>query len=206
MSLTLCGNRCRLYGAENLPKSDEAVVYVPNHTSFLDVLAMSAFIPRPFKYLSKAEIGALPVIGVGMHFAKHVFLKRNNLESTLECAELTTQRLKDGNAMVLFAEGTRSPDGRLKAMKKGAFQLSKQVGVKIIPVSLGNFYRYMPPSSLLPIAPMRSGYIKIHPAIETTGKTTKQIKAEVFEAINSGLPPYQQFDGSAVVAGKGNEE
>jgi 1-acyl-sn-glycerol-3-phosphate acyltransferase len=49
-----------------------------------------------------------------MRLAKHVFLKRNDLESTVQCAQTVTQRLLDGNSMVLFAEGTRSADGRLR--------------------------------------------------------------------------------------------
>lgn len=57
VSLTLAGNHVELYGRENLPPFDEPVIYVPNHTCFLDVLVLSAFVPRQFKYLSKAEIG-----------------------------------------------------------------------------------------------------------------------------------------------------
>lgn len=45
-----------MVGLENLPPIDETVVYVPNHTSFLDILTLSGFIPRPFKYISKIEI------------------------------------------------------------------------------------------------------------------------------------------------------
>jgi 1-acyl-sn-glycerol-3-phosphate acyltransferase len=74
----------RLYGVDNLPPLDEAVMYVPNHTSFFDILALSGFIPRPMKYLSKAEILSIPIVGLSMKMARHVFLKRNDLRSTLE--------------------------------------------------------------------------------------------------------------------------
>ena len=46
----------RVEGVENLPPMDETVMYVPNHTSFLDILTLSGFIKRPFKYISKIEI------------------------------------------------------------------------------------------------------------------------------------------------------
>ena len=115
ISLTLAGCNVHVYGQENLPPQNEPVIYVPNHTCFLDVLVLSAFVPRFFKYFSKAEIGQIPIIGVSMRIAKHVFLKRNDLQSTIESTELTSQRIKDGNSMVLFAEGTRSADGRLKS-------------------------------------------------------------------------------------------
>jgi 1-acyl-sn-glycerol-3-phosphate acyltransferase len=132
------------------------------------------------------------MIGFAMQIARHVFLKRDDLQSTLQCTELTIKRLMDQNSMVLFAEGTRSDDGRLLPFKKGAFQMAKQAGVKIIPISIGNLYRWMPKTALLPLAPIRDVYIKIHPAIETTDRPVTKIRAECFDAVNSGLPEYQK--------------
>lgn len=190
MRLSFCFPQ--VYGLENLPPSNETVVYVPNHTSFVDILLFSGFVPRPFKYLSKAEILKIPVIGLGMKLAMHVFLARGDLRSTLDATELCSQRLRDGNSMVLFAEGTRSADGRLQTFKKGAFQIAKAAGVRIVPVSIGNLHRLMPKQAILPIAPLRHAYIKIHPPIETANRTISEIRSQCHEAVNFGLPPYQQ--------------
>ena len=59
--LSLC--RPTLLGRANLPPSDQVVVYVPNHTSYFDILLLSGFVPRPFKYLSKSEILDIPFVG-----------------------------------------------------------------------------------------------------------------------------------------------
>jgi 1-acyl-sn-glycerol-3-phosphate acyltransferase len=91
LELSLC--RPKVYGLENLPAPGETVVYVPNHTSFVDILLFSGFVPRPFKYLSKDEIKNIPIIGWAMHLAKHVFLKRDDLKSTLEVTEQCIQRV-----------------------------------------------------------------------------------------------------------------
>lgn len=190
LRLSLC--HPRLYGAENLPPFGETVIYVPNHTSFIDILVLSGFVPRPFKYLSKSEIMNIPVIGHAMNLAKHVFLKRDDLKSTIEVSETCVQRLRDGNSMVLFAEGTRSPDGVMRKFKKGAFQMAKAAGVRVVPVSIGNLHRWMPPSALLPLAPIRNIYIKIHPPIDTSDKPVSQIRALCQEAVSDGLPPFQQ--------------
>mmetsp|Transcript_5910 Transcript_5910/g.6030 ORF Transcript_5910/g.6030 Transcript_5910/m.6030 type:complete len:356 (-) Transcript_5910:86-1153(-) len=190
LRLSLCVPK--VYGFENLPKNNETVVYVPNHTSFIDILIMSGAVPRPFKYLSKSEILDIPVIGWAMKLAKHVFLKRDDLRSTLEVTDTCVERLRDGNSLVLFAEGTRSPDGSLKAFKKGAFQMAKAAGVKVIPVSIGNLHRWMPSSALLPLAPIRHVYVKIHPAIDTQDIPVSKIRALCHEAVNAGLPPYQR--------------
>lgn len=107
--------------------------------------------------------------------------------------------------MVLFAEGTRSADGRLQQyvfcfscnlvllwsnssvcnsaylyryrFKKGAFQIAKAAGVKIVPVSIGNLHRLMPKQAVLPIAPLQHAYIKIHPAIETANRTISEVRS-----------------------------
>ena len=192
--LVLLSTGCNptLYGAENLPPKGEAVIYVPNHTSFMDILTLSGFVPRPFKYLSKEEIVKIPVIGYAMKLARHVFLKRNDLESTIQVTNNVIEKLREKNGMVLFAEGTRSKDGVLKSFKKGAFQMAKEAKVRIVPVSIGNLHRFMPPSALMPIAPLRNIYIKIHEPIDTDNKKVSELRAETWEAVNSGLPPYQQ--------------
>lgn len=191
MRLSFCSPQ--VLGVQNLPPPGETVVYVPNHTSFIDILMMSGFVPRPFKYLSKSEIMNIPVVGWGMKLAKHVFLKRDDIKSTIEVSDRCIERLKDGNSMVLFAEGTRSEDGALRKFKKGAFQIAKAAGVRIVPVSIGNLHRIMPKSALLPIAPIRHTFIRIHPPIDPRELTVSQARILCQEAVNSGLPPYQQM-------------
>jgi len=197
ISLLSVFGKTRVYGLENLPPLDgdkaEVVVFVPNHTTYFDILLMSGFVPRPFKYLSKAEILDIPLIGTGMRLAKHVFLKRADFRSTVLCAEAVTERLAGGSSMVLFAEGTRAKDGRLKQFKKGAFQMAKAAGVRIVPVSIGNLHRLLPGNSPLPLGPLTHTYVKIHPPVETEGRSIKEIKEEVFGVVNSGLPPYQKY-------------
>ena len=80
----------RLIGRENLPPLNETVVFVPNHTSFIDILVMSGFVPRPFKYLSKSEIADIPVIGKAMKLAQHVS-PQSRLCPALLCSALPPQ-------------------------------------------------------------------------------------------------------------------
>jgi len=53
-------------------------------------------------------------VGLAMKLARHVFLDRRDIMSAANSAEEVHQRLLDGNSMALFAEGTRSADGRLR--------------------------------------------------------------------------------------------
>lgn len=49
-TMTLFGSKVTVEGVENLPPPDEAVMYVPNHCSFLDIFSLSGYLPRRFKY------------------------------------------------------------------------------------------------------------------------------------------------------------
>jgi 1-acyl-sn-glycerol-3-phosphate acyltransferase len=180
-----------VYGEENLPPMDEVVMYTPNHTSFLDIMVCSGFIPRPFKYLSKSDIAAIPIVGWAMKLAKHIFLQRDNINSVFEVTEATKEMLREGGSMVLFPEGTRSRDGKLGAFKKGAFQMAKEAGVRIVPISVGNLHRYMPQNALMPLAPLRNVYVYVHPPVETKDRKISEIRREVYETVKSGLPPWQ---------------
>lgn len=95
LSLALC--KPRVTGLQNLlPMKNllgtKPCIFVPNHTSFLDILLLSAYVPRPLKYLSKAEIGRIPIVGWAMQLAKHAFLRRDGgIRSTLAATEATRQ-------------------------------------------------------------------------------------------------------------------
>ncbi len=63
--MTICGYRPEVVGLENLDALvGKNCLLVPNHTSFLDILTLTGFIPMPMKYVSKIEILKIPLIGV----------------------------------------------------------------------------------------------------------------------------------------------
>jgi len=117
--------RPRVVGAELMPPRDQPVLLVPNHCSYLDILTLSAYLPRPFKYISKVEILRIPFIGWAMGFAGHIALRRADRRSQLETFKDTVASLEAGNSVAAFAEGTRSPDGRLKKFKRGPFKMAR---------------------------------------------------------------------------------
>ena len=122
-SMLTCLHRPKVTGKENLPEKGVPVLIVPNHCSYLDILTLSAFMPRPFKYISKIEILRIPFIGWAMGFAGHIALRRADRRSQLETFKDTVESLKNGNSVVAFAEGTRSADGTLQKFKRGPFKI-----------------------------------------------------------------------------------
>jgi 1-acyl-sn-glycerol-3-phosphate acyltransferase len=110
-------------------------VLVANHSSLIDIIVLFG-LWRPFKWVSKAENFKLPFIGWNMRLNGYVPLVRGDRASVeamfARCAELIEQ----GSAPMIFPEGTRSRDGRLKPFKDGAFELSVEHGVPLVPIAV----------------------------------------------------------------------
>lgn len=192
LAMLSCGYRPKLIGAEELPPLGEAVVYVPNHCSYLDILTLSGFLPRSFKYISKIEILRIPLIGWAMAFAGHVALRRSDRRSQLESYKNSVENLKNGNSLTAFAEGTRSIDGRLQIFKRGPFKMAIDSGVDVIPVAIRDLHRWHPSTALMPLGRPRGVELKILPRVVTLGKTPEQALTECYDAINGALPPHQR--------------
>ena len=193
-SMLSCFYKPRVTGLENLPPKSEALLVIPNHTSFLDIFSLSGFVPRRLKYVSKIEILRIPLIGWAMRLAGHIAIRRTDRKSQLQTFKDTVDSLEDGNTVVTFAEGTRSKDGRLKKFKKGPFKMSARAKVDILPVSICDLHRWMPPSALLPVSFPRQVEIKIHPVVKVGDREESEVLAEVYSAINGGLPDFQKFE------------
>ena len=179
-------------GKENLPPASEAVMYIPNHCSYLDIFTLSGFVPRPFKYVSKIEVLRIPLIGWAMRLAGHIAIMRSDKRSQLQTFKDTVQALQDGNSVVTFAEGTRSKDGRLAAFKKGPVKMALKAGVRIVPVSIAGLHRWMPDTALAPLGLPRAVVVTLHPPVDPAAAGEEAAVAAVFAAVNSALPPHQQ--------------
>lgn len=190
-SMSLCGYRPRVEGAENLP--DGACVYAPNHSSFLDILTLTGFVPRPFKYVSKASILQIPFIGWPMQLAEHIPLQQSSRRSQLETFKLSVESLESGNSIVAFPEGGRSDDGALQPFKRGPFKMALRAGVPVVPVTISDVARWYPKGTLLPIGVPTDVVLTIHPPIETKGmRDETEVLQKTYELVNSALPLHQK--------------
>ncbi len=110
-------------------------VIVANHTSVADiVLCFGLF--RPFKWVSKKSLFSLPFLGWNMRLRRDVPLVRGNAASIEKMLKAAGRWLDRGVSVMMFPEGTRSADGRVKAFKHGAFTLAREHGVPVVPVAI----------------------------------------------------------------------
>jgi 1-acyl-sn-glycerol-3-phosphate acyltransferase len=121
-------------GRERLPRHGAAVL-VANHASLIDILVLFDLF-RPYKWVSKASNFKLPFVGWNMRLNDYVPLLRGDRESVLAMLDHCARHLDAGSPILMFPEGTRSPDGALKAFKDGAFDLAVAHGVPVIPIAV----------------------------------------------------------------------
>src|ERR687889_1507100 len=120
----------------NLPADPRRpFVVVSNHESFTDILLIS-HLPWEMKWLSKAELFRIPVLGWLMQLAGDVALKRgfgpSAIEAMTRCREILARKV----SVMIFPEGTRSPTEDLLPFKDGAFRLAIDAGVPILPIAV----------------------------------------------------------------------
>jgi 1-acyl-sn-glycerol-3-phosphate acyltransferase len=124
--------RVRVVGRERV-RPGATYVMVANHQSFLDILVLFRLFVH-FKWVSKAEMFRIPCIGWNMALNRYVKLRRGSPESIARMMDTCAAHLAAGSSVMIFPEGTRSPDGRLKAFKHGAFTLAQRARVPILPI------------------------------------------------------------------------
>jgi 1-acyl-sn-glycerol-3-phosphate acyltransferase len=126
--------RSRVSGREKLPWRGPAVI-VSNHLSIIDILVLYGLY-RPFKWVSKVEIFKIPVVGWNMTLNDYVCLTRGDRDSIRKMMDHCRRHLARGSSVLIFPEGTRSPDGALQVFRDGAFKLARDAGVPVIPVAV----------------------------------------------------------------------
>ena len=122
----------RLEGREKIPR-DTAHVMVANHLSLLDILVLFRLFVH-FKWVSKIENFRLPFIGWNMRLNRYIELRRGDHSSVLQMMQACEKTLLEGNSIMMFPEGTRSPNGQLRAFKPGAFDLALRTKSPLLPI------------------------------------------------------------------------
>ena len=143
------GVRVHLRGGE-LVESGGPYVFTPNHQAHIDIAALLGYLPGHNRFAAKKELFDEPVLGAVMRTLGMLPVDR---EDPMRSIDELNRAVERGNSVVIFPEGTRSPDGNLLPFKKGAFVAAIAIGYPVVPVVLKGTRRVMP----------KGGYLTIHP-------------------------------------------
>jgi 1-acyl-sn-glycerol-3-phosphate acyltransferase len=134
--------RVRVEGRERI-RPGIPYVMVANHQSLLDILVLFRLFAH-FKWVSKIENFRVPVIGWNMALNRYIRLRRGDRASVEQMMEACERALAAGNPIMMFPEGTRSADGRLKAFKRGAFTLAQRMNTPLLPIVIDGTANALP--------------------------------------------------------------
>lgn len=182
--------RVEVTGRENVPPGVQCI-FIANHVSNLDPPILFPEIPPMASVLLKQELTRIPILGTAMRMGKFVPVERSNSrEAAKRSIDAAKAAIGAGLHMIVFAEGTRSPDGRLGEFKKGPFFLAQQTGAPIIPVAISGTEQMMRKGSWA-ICP-GVAHIQMLPPVSPNGISRDQLIAQVRTAIADALPPHMQ--------------
>jgi 1-acyl-sn-glycerol-3-phosphate acyltransferase len=152
-------------------------VFMANHASMVDIWAMFVAVPVSFRFIAKSQLAGIPLFGWAMRAGRFIFIDRQNAASARRSIEEAARRIKGGQSVVIYPEGTRTRDGRVAPFKKGGFHLAMNSGAEIVPVAIIGSRAVMPRGAAL----IRAGTVKVEfgAPISTAGVTNGERNALV---------------------------
>jgi 1-acyl-sn-glycerol-3-phosphate acyltransferase len=182
--------RIRFEGAPHVPQAGPVLI-TPNHVSYMDPVLITLPIHRPLHYMTLAPFFQVPALAPLIRWCRAFPVRED--EADRPAVRKALHVLRAGEPLVMFPEGGRSPDGRLRPFRPGAFRLAVQTGAPVVPVSIAGGFEAWPVHRRLP----RPGRITVtyHPPVtledlppRADPKARADLLAElVRERIASGL-------------------
>jgi len=119
-------------------------VVVSNHQSQIDIPILFAGLPMPIRFLAKRSLFFIPVFGWSLWAARFVPVDRGSGRKARRSIDIAAQKARRGPSVVVFPEGTRTPDGGLQAFKSGAFVMAFKSGAPVLPVAIRGSFDVVP--------------------------------------------------------------
>ena len=200
LAMALAGLKPKVLGRANLPSG--AALIVANHSGYLDFLICMAAFPAGARFVIKGELRQNPLVGPILEKMGHVFIDRHSTARSLSDLEEVVKLLEAGEKVVVFPEGTFSPEVGMRAFKLGAFKLAARTGVPIVPVAIRGSRKALRDGTWLP--KHRAIEVEVLEAIEPTGESLGEIVAlrdRVAEAIAAKIDEPRLFAADIRVPG-----
>ena len=133
-------------GIENIQKGQSYII-ISNHQSHFDIPALVTQLGIQFRWIIKKELLKAPLFGYALYASCNIFVDRSNREKSVESIQKGINRLPAGAGVMFFAEGTRSPDGKIHEFKKGGFITALDGQTSILPVTVNGSRKVLPKGS-----------------------------------------------------------
>ena len=181
--LRASGVETHVRGLEHV-RLDGPQIFFSSHASIADICILGAVLPVEYRWLARKEVFRVPFIGWYIAMAGHLKIDRGDRASAVALLREAARRVRGGTNVLVFPEGTRSPDGRLLPFKKGVFHLAVEAGVPIVPIRVLGSERLIPKGGWR----LGSGPVEVllAPAIPTAGLTREELPG-LMERVRSAM-------------------
>lgn len=139
--------RFRVHGLENYPAHDGLLVCM-NHQSNLDPVIAGITVPRPTNYLGKKSLFEIASLAWFLKLNDTIAIDRD--ASGIGGMKETLRRIKRGESVVMFPEGTRTPDGEFHRLKQGFCAVAKRTKSTLMPIGFDGAFQSYPRNQKLP--------------------------------------------------------
>lgn len=179
--------KVKITGLEKLdPK--KSYVIAANHQSIYDIFVVYGWLPMIFKWVMKAELRKIPLVGKACESAGHIFIDRKNPVAAKKSLDKAEAQLRNGVSVVVFPEGTRTYTGQMGKFKKGAFRMATDLHLPIVPVTLRGCFERLPRNGFV----VTSGTIEmiVHEPVEVEGyehEKQPELMQKLHDIIESAL-------------------
>lgn len=140
----------KLEGWEALPEDlrrGAPAIYFANHASLLDPPLIVSTLPCRPVFIAKRELRWVPVLGWAIWLAGFILIDRRHQRKAYASLSDAAARIRAGQSIAIFPEGTRSRDGGLLPFKRGSFALAMEAGVPLVPLAIHGGHDILPAGS-----------------------------------------------------------
>lgn len=186
IQLSITGTTVKIQGQENI-NSQKSYILVSNHQSNFDIFALLGYLSMQFRWIAKASLFRIPFLGWAMSRIGYIPIERDSPKKAYRSMLQAAEKVRKGVSVIIFPEGTRSPDGNLQPFKKGVFLIALKSQAPILPIAIRGTAKIMQKGDWR----MHPGNVQIiiGPPIETAGIPPEK-ERELSERVRNALVQY----------------
>lgn len=175
--------------------SNTSYVFVANHQGAMDIFLLAGFLGRNYKWMMKKSLRQIPLVGAACEKAGFIFVDKNSPSGIKDTIDNARRALTYGMSLMVFPEGSRTFDGKMRKFNKGAFFLADELQMPVVPITIDGAFEVLPRTKGVNFVRHHRMRLIIHDPIPPQGKGAPNIIAlsrMSFDAIDSALPPQHQ--------------